>query len=352
MSVNGVMAKHEHATFVEDLSGGAEAGVSALLDRGTEVGASDLFLAMNENDAVVSMRHMGTVRTIGTLTAADGKRWIAHVKALAGIPLENKFKPKEGRWLRVHADGRKTDLRVNSIPTLFGEDLAIRLLERDGNLQQLEQLGLMHHELQTLRSMLESPGGLILVTGPTSSGKTTTLYACLHHLNNGERKINTIEDPIEYAVEGIRQTQINLHWDCDFPEMLRSVLRQAPDVIMIGEIRDPITAQTAVRAANSGHLVLATLHSATACGAIQSMLNLGVHPHFFSNSLRGVVAQRLTRILCDQCRVDFDLSESPLTFEEIGHLLHEGEGRKLYTSVGCESCRAKATGREPACSRC
>lgn len=325
-------------TIVEEFSGGAEEGVAALLDRLSLIGASDLFFATNENDVRLSMRHLGIMHSVGVLNRDDGRRWIAHIKVLAGIPLDNKFKPKEGRWIRRHTNGRKTDLRVNSLPTLYGEDFAIRLLERDGSLQQLEQIGLQNHELQKLYAMLNSPGGLVLVTGPTSSGKTTTLYAALHYLNNGARKINTIEDPIEYAVEGIRQSQVNLHWDCDFPELLRSVLRQAPDVIMIGEIRDPITAQTAVRAANSGHLVLATLHSGTACGAIQSMLNLGVHPHFFSSSLRGVIAQRLVRTLCAKCRIGFDLSEAPLTFEEVQPWLEANEGQQLYTARGCAAC--------------
>ncbi len=186
--------------------------------------------------------------------------------------------------------------------------------------------------------MLNAAGGLILVSGPTSSGKTTTLYACLHYLNDGRRKINTIEDPIEYAVEGIRQSQINPILNLDFPELLRSVLRQSPDVIMVGEIRDSITAQTAVRAANSGHLVFATLHSPTASGAIQSMLNLGVHPHFFSSCLRGVVAQRLIRTLCQKCKVAYDLSESPLTFEEIERWLEPGQGKQIFSAPGCPAC--------------
>ena len=157
-------------------------------------------------------------------------------------------------------------------------------------------------------------------------------------LNDGRRKINTIEDPIEYAVEGIRQSQVNPILNLDFPELLRNVLRQSPDVIMVGEIRDSITAQTAVRAANSGHLVFATLHSPTAGGAVQSMLNLGVHPHFFSSCLRGVIAQRLLRTLCPKCKVAYDLSESPLTFEEIERWLEPGQGKQIFSAPGCPAC--------------
>src|SRR5262249_32426948 len=147
-----------------------------------------------------------------------------------------------------------------------------------------EHLGLLRKNYNQLLQMLSSPSGLILVTGPTGAGKTTTLYACLNYLNNGERKINTIEDPVEYSLEGIRQSQVNAAFHVGFGDLLRSVRRQAPDVIMIGEIRDPVTAETAVRAANSGHLVLATLHAPVAAGAIESMAALGVHPHFLASS--------------------------------------------------------------------
>jgi type II secretory ATPase GspE/PulE/Tfp pilus assembly ATPase PilB-like protein len=186
--------------------------------------------------------------------------------------------------------------------------------------------------------MLESPSGLILLTGPTGSGKTTTLYACLARLNDGQRKINTIEDPIEYALDGIRQSQVNPAVDLGFPQLLRSVLRQSPDVIMIGEIRDGETAETAVRAANSGHLVLATIHAPAAPGAIQSMRALGVHPHFLATALRGVVSQRLVRTLCPSCKVSFDLSHAPHTFDDVRPWLSPEDGKLFYAPKGCELC--------------
>ena len=170
----------------------------------------------------------------------------------------------------------------------------------------------MHRkDLSDLYNLLSKPSGLLLVTGPTGSGKTTTLYACLQHLNNGQRKINTIEDPVEFAFDGVRQSQVNPRIDLDFPELLRSVLRQAPDVIMVGEIRDPTTADTAVLAANSGHMVLATLHAPVAAAAIDSMLAYNVQPHFLSTCLLGVISQRLVRTLCPHCKVSFDLSGAP-----------------------------------------
>jgi general secretion pathway protein E len=323
-----------------------EEAVAAMLDEASYMGASDLFLATTETGVDVSVRHLGIVRRLKEISRDEGRRWLASIKVLADIPIDNRRRPAEGRWLRERPDGHKLDLRVNTIPTLHGEDFAIRLLERNSVLQRLDGLGFTQHVLPNMTAMLYSPGGLILVTGPTSSGKTTTLYAALHYLNDGTRKINTIEDPIEYAVEGIRQSQVHPQLEVDFPELLRSVLRQSPDVIMIGEIRDIVTAQTAVRAANSGHLVLATLHAPTAAGAIQSMLNLGVHPHFFASSLRGVIAQRLVRTLCPQCRVGLDLSEAPLTFEDVKPWLGEYDGRQLFTATGCDHCkRTGYTGR-------
>jgi general secretion pathway protein E len=341
------MSTGEAVVFVADENGQApsvEEAVSALIDEASLMGASDLFLASTESGLENSVRHLGVVRRLRTVAMEDGRRWLARIKILANIAIDNRRRPNEGRWLHERADGHKVDIRVATIPTLHGEDFALRLLDRDTNLQRLDGLGLERQGLHSLTAMLHAPGGLILVTGPTSSGKTTTLYACLHYLNDGTRKINTIEDPIEYAVEGIRQSQVNVPIDVDFPELLRSVLRQAPDVIMIGEIRDAVTAQTAVRAANSGHLVLATLHAPTASGAVQSMLNLGVHPHFFASSLRGVLAQRLVRTLCASCRVAYDLSEAPLTFEEVKPWLDDGQGRQLYTANGCDTCKKTGYG--------
>jgi type II secretory ATPase GspE/PulE/Tfp pilus assembly ATPase PilB-like protein len=189
--------------------------------------------------------------------------------------------------------------------------------------------------------MIDAPAGLVLMTGPTGSGKTATQYAALLRLNDGRRKINTIEDPVEYLVDGIRQSQVNPSVDLGFSELLRAVLRQSPDIIMVGEIRDAETAQIAVHAANSGTLVFATVHAASAPGAVQSMRSLGVHSHFLANALRGVVSQRLVRTFCEACRVSFDLSDAPHTFEEVKPFLSDGEGAALYAPRGCEACNAE-----------
>ena len=314
-----------------------EQTVHRLMEHAFELQVSDLFFMSAENHVVVSVRHLGTLQRVALLPSELGRRCMSHIKVVASMDVTEKRRPLDGRWLQ-EVKGQRLDLRINTIPTLHGEDFTLRLLVHGSVQLRLEELGMLRKEFNDLIGLLNSPSGLILVTGPTGAGKTTTLYACLNFLNNGQRKINTIEDPIEYAIEGVRQSQVNPRLELDFPDLLRGILRQAPDIIMIGEIRDPITAETAVRAANSGHLVLATLHAPIAAGAIQSMFSLGVHPHFLASSLRGVVAQRLLRTLCPHCKVGFDLSMAPHTFEEVQRWLEPGEGTQLFAAQGCARC--------------
>jgi len=333
-----VHPKHQPLEHV-DLNGlDAEQAVIRLIGRAAELMASDLFLTTDEDSGTVSVRHMGIVKTLAKTTRAEISRYISHIKAVAGMAVDQKMRPLDGRWVCTVENGRKIDLRINTIPTVFGEDMSIRLLECDAGLLNLENLGFHKKVLDDLLALIKSPAGLLHVTGPAGAGKTTTLYACLHYLNDGARKINTIEDPVELIMPGVRQSEVRPKIDLDFPELLRSVLRQAPDVIMIGEIRDPITAETAVHAANSGHLVFATLHAPVAAGAINSMLALEVNSHFLANCLLGALSQRLVRRLCDQCKVAYDLTGSPETFEEVRRWLAPGEGDKIYSAPGCEKC--------------
>jgi type II secretory ATPase GspE/PulE/Tfp pilus assembly ATPase PilB-like protein len=329
------LARDDYRVDVNNLP--VEDAVPRLIEQAAGLMASDLYFFTNENHVAVSIRHLGVLRLISILPLDLGRRCMAHLKAVAGMDVAERRRPLDGRRIYRRTSGAQLDLRINTIPTLYGEDFTIRLLERDSRLLQLDQLGLLRHDHNRLLSMLQSPSGLILVTGPTGSGKTTTLYASLNYLNNGERKINTIEDPIEYAVQGVRQSQVNPRIEVDFPDLLRGVLRQTPDVIMVGEIRDPVTAEVAVRAANSGHLVLATLHAPVAAGAVQSMLSLGVHPHFLASCLLGSIAQRLLRTLCPLCRVSYEMPDSEI-FEEVQRWLEPGEGKILYGPGGCEVC--------------
>ncbi len=316
-----------------------EQAVNALIDHIVAIGASDMFIAPGEEVTEIFMRHLGMITKVAQLEADQGKRFSTHIKVLAGMEIDEHRRPLEGRWVRQRAGGSgKVDLRINTIPTLYGEDFAVRILYRRSELSEFEHLGLLPQQLQLLKSMLNSPSGLILVTGPTASGKTTSLYTCLEYLNNGRRKINTIEDPIEYPLTGIRQSQVNTRLGVDFPDLLRSVLRQAPDVIMIGEIRDAITARTAVRAAASGHLVLATAFAPVASAAVQSMLAYEVHPYLLATSLRGVIAQRLIRTLKDDCREAVGLEPPEEMFADIAGLLPPGQKPTLYAAKGTAEC--------------
>jgi type II secretory ATPase GspE/PulE/Tfp pilus assembly ATPase PilB-like protein len=311
--------------------------IDAVVGRAAELQASDLFFHTDQYSVDIAIRRLGIVQRLAIVSLEKGRHLISYIKATAGMDIAEHRRPMDGRWL-YEGNGRTVDLRVNTIATLFGEDMTLRLWDREVGLRSLDHLGMTGSDLNKLIAMLSSPSGLILVTGPTGTGKTTTLYACLQHLNNGSRKINTLEDPVEYAISGVRQAQINPKLDLDFPELLLNVLRQAPDAIMIGEIRDPPTAATAVRAANSGHLVLATLHAPVAGGAVQSMLALGSHPFFLSSCLLGVIAQRLVRTLCPNCRMAYDISEAPQTFEAIADLLGPNEGNAIYGPGGCDDC--------------
>ena len=312
--------------------------VATLIDHAVKLPASDLYFGVNENHVAISVRHLGIVRLLTIVSPELGKRCISYLKAMAGMDLSESRRPLDGRWVRQAEGESRVDMRLSTIPTLYGEDVTIRLLVYESRMQSIDQIGLNHRDQTDLHWMLSSPSGLILVTGPTGSGKTTTLYACLKHLNDGRRKINTIEDPVEYAVSGLRQSQVNSKIDVGFPELLRSILRQTPDVIMIGEIRDSVTAETAVHAASSGQLVLATLHAPIAVGAVQSMLSLGAHPHFLSSSLLGVIAQRLVRGLCPKCKERIEIGEIPGSFEEIRGSLEPGQGEAIYAAKGCPEC--------------
>lgn len=315
----------------------AEQGIARLIEHATEMGCSDLFLMSNEQHVAVQVRHLGIVRVISILPSELGRRAMSYIKANASMDLTEKRRPADGRWIYNRGHDNAVDLRINAIPTLYGEDFAIRLLTRGNRLYALENLGMSKEQFQAYQQMFHTPSGIILITGPTGSGKTATLYSTLMKLNDGKKKINTIEDPIEYAIDGLRQSQIHAAISLGFGELLKSILRQSPDVIMIGEVRDEETARTAVHAANSGILVFATLHAPHAAGAIQSMRALGVHSHFLAASLRGIVSQRLVRTLDPATKVAFDLTDAPHTFDEVRKWLGPDEGRRLYAAKPAES---------------
>ena len=324
-----------------DLTGlPAEQGMRKLIDYAVRLRASDLFLVTNEQHVAVQVRYLGLIEPLGILERDQGQRYIAYVRAGSSMDVNDHRRPQDGRWLYPAGDAvESVDLRISVVPTRYGEDLAIRLLLRDPQLLALDRLGMSGNQLETYRAMLDRPGGMILLTGPTGSGKTVTLYASLACLNDGHRKIHTIEDPIEYAIDGLRQSQVNTAIDLGPAELLRGVLRQSPDVVMVGEIRDAETAEAAVCAANSGVLVLATLHAPSASGAIQSLRGFGVGPAFIATSLRGIVSARLLRTLCPECRQVFARpDEARRDYQEIESLLLPGQGSVCHCAGGCERC--------------
>ena len=312
--------------------------VTDALEQASRLRASDIYFAAGKDHVAVLVRHLGLMRPLVRLPLDLGHRCIAHIKVNADMDVAERRRPQDGRWLHQGQPGL-IDLRVSTLPTLHGEDCALRLFVHNLSMLELENLGFIGTQLNDLLAMLSCPSGLVLVTGPTGSGKTTTLYACLRYLNDGRRKINTIEDPIEHEIAGVRQSQVNPRIGLGFPELLRGVLRQDPDVILLGEVRDAVTADTAVHAANSGHLVLATLYAPLAAGAVQSMQGWGVNLHFLGHTLLGVVAQRLVCKLCPHCRVPFPLpADAPHPFEEVRPWLGPEEGRALFAAHGCPAC--------------
>ncbi len=307
----------------------ARRAVDVILRHAVQRCASDVFIQANENHYNVSIRELGRIRKLVVMSPPLGLQAINHIKSLAGMDLTEKRMPLDGHWGR-EIDGKRFEFRINSMGTYYGEDLVMRLIPTGDDRLRLPELGLEGRQLSDVKSMLHVGAGLLLVCGPVGSGKSTTLYACLDHLNDGTRMINTLEDPIEQVMPGIRQSSVQNKVGIGFEELLRGAMRQCPDVIMIGEIRDEETADTAVRAANSGHLVLSTLHSPLAAGAIQSMLAFGVNPYFFANCLVGIVAQRLVRQLNPESRIAYDVSHAPGMFDEVRDHLQPGQGNVIY----------------------
>ena len=318
-----------------------EKGVAILIDRALELRASDLFLVTNEQHVAVQVRMRGQVEQISVLDPEQGRRYIAHIRNTASMDVSDHRRPHDGRWIYEVDDQHSVDLRINIVPTLHGDDMAIRLLDRNTDLLSLDRLGMTARQLDTYRPLLESPGGMILFTGPTGSGKTVTLYASLAHLNNGKRKIHTIEDPIEYAIEGLRQSQVNSAIDLGPTEILRGVLRQAPDVAMVGEIRDDAIAATAAWAATSGVSVLSTIHAPSAAATVQSLRSYGITANAIATSLDAAISQRLVRTLCTNCQELEEAGHTPdvkRVMEEIKAFMPSAASTVRYAAKGCDHC--------------
>jgi len=261
---------------------------------------------------------------------------ISRIKIMANLDIAERRMPQDGK-IKVKSGSKDFDLRVSTIPTPYGESVAIRILSRDSELVTFERLGLDDHNAPLLRGMIAKPHGVVLVTGPTGSGKSTTLYAALSELNVPDTKIITIEDPIEYRIKGVTQVQVQPDIGLTFARVLRTILRQDPDIIMVGETRDTETAQNTIRAALTGHLVFTTLHTNDACSAVTRLLDMGIEPFLVASSVEGMVAQRLVRTLCNECKAPAPYDPKlPFTFSISEEEAHKA---KLMKPVGCERCR-------------
>ncbi|MFW6059141.1 MAG: GspE/PulE family protein [Phycisphaeraceae bacterium] len=258
---------------------------------------------------------------------------VSRLKILSHLDIAEKRLPQDGR-IKLKVAGREVDVRVSVIPMLYGEAVVLRLLDRDATIAGLDALGMSERDLRTFHQILQLPHGIVLVTGPTGSGKTTTLYAALARLNDVERKIITIEDPIEYHLDGVNQIQVSAKTGLTFARGLRSVLRHDPDIVLVGEIRDRETAEIAVQASLTGHLVFSTLHTNDAPGAVTRLVDMGVEPFLVASSLEMVMAQRLVRLICPDCRESLPPTEMDRLREELGATLP----RELFRGRGCDAC--------------
>ena len=305
--------------------------LNAIIAESLKENASDIHIEPYEKEALVRFRLDGVLRTVLTPSIQIAPLLISRIKVMSKLDIAERRLPQDGR-MAVRLGGRSIDLRVSTMPSSHGERVVMRLLDNDAGKQQTSDLGMPQKTNAQLLDLISRPHGIILVTGPTGSGKTTTLYAALQQMDRQQRNIMTVEDPVEYDLPGISQTQINLRAGMTFARGLRAILRQDPDVILIGEIRDGETAEIATQASLTGHLVLSTLHTNTAAGAITRLQDLGVDSFLLASTVRGIASQRLVRKLCPKCREKVQ----PNDFNR--NLLALPEGAEIYQSCGCTEC--------------
>src|SRR5438874_3932853 len=312
--------------------------VNSLLFRAAKERASDIHIEPQEKDICVRFRVDGVLQEVIRPPKRFQNSIISRVKIMGGLNIAEKRLPQDGR-IRVKLAGRDIDIRLSTTPTVYGERSVMRLLDKSAVLLDLGEIGMDKSQLQIMEGLIHKSHGICLVTGPTGSGKTTTLYAAISKINRPDLNIMTIEDPVEYQPQGISQTPVNPKIELTFASGLRSFLRQDPDVIMVGEIRDRETAEIAIQASLTGHLVFSTVHTNGAAGAITRLIDMGVEPFLVASSLMGILAQRLVRVLCKDCREPYfptaeELKEIGLTQEQV----RDTSGGMLYKPAGCEQC--------------
>ncbi|WP_018996836.1 type II secretion system ATPase GspE [Hirschia maritima] len=307
--------------------------INGLIAEAVRTKASDVHIEPFEDRLSVRLRVDGVMREVLTPSRRVAPLLVSRIKVMARLDIAEKRVPQDGR-VSLSLGGRPIDVRVSTLPSRYGERVVMRLLDKESARLDLDDLGMPEQMLNTLKKVLKQPNGIVLVTGPTGSGKTTTLYAALTLLNEQSRNILTVEDPIEYGLDGVGQTQVNSKVGMTFAAGLRAILRQDPDIVMIGEIRDGETAQIAVQASLTGHLVLSTVHTNSAAAAVTRLRDMGVEPFLLSSTLTAVVAQRLVRRLCSHCKSPYQPDSSELKL--LG--LNASDVDVLYKPEGCEHC--------------
>ncbi|ERM91664.1 type II secretion system protein E [Caldanaerobacter subterraneus subsp. yonseiensis KB-1] len=317
--------------------------VNSIIEQAVKSRASDIHIEPTEKDLRIRFRIDGQLTEAMRTIKSTHAPVVTRIKIMANMNIAERRLPQDGRF-DFTVSGRTVDVRVSSLPTVFGEKIVLRLLDKENFVMTKEQLGFDEEDLPLFDKLIKRPNGIVLLTGPTGSGKTTTLYAMLRELSKPNVNIITVEDPVEYSLEGINQVQVNEKAGLTFATALRSILRQDPDIIMIGEIRDTETAEIAIRAAITGHLVLSTLHTNNAAGAITRLIDMGIEPYLVASSVVGVIAQRLARKVCDNCKVPYKASKEEK--EILG--IPEDEEVTLYKGKGCPVCnRTGYRGRIP-----
>ncbi|MEM7233054.1 MAG: GspE/PulE family protein [Planctomycetota bacterium] len=320
-----------------ELPADASEAVDAILNWSVLKRATDIHFVPRADASVVRARIDGQLRDICEVDAETYRRYVSRLKVMAEVDIAERRRPQDGRLNRI-CDDRDVDFRLSLVPSIHGESVVLRVLDRSFGLVSLDGLGLGARETGRLRSLVSSPSGMVVVTGPTGAGKTTTLYAALAEASSPSRNAITIEDPVEYELPSVLQTAIQPKIGVHFADMLRSLLRHDPDVIMIGEIRDPETAAVAVRASLTGHLVLTSLHTQRASEAISTLVNLGVKPYALAPALQGVIAQQLVRKICASCRETFEYGDEVLADPDMARAIGEGETASFSIGNGCDEC--------------
>ena len=307
--------------------------VNSIIERAATERASDIHLEPREGDLQVRMRIDGLMRNVLTVPRDLQGSVISRLKIMSGMNIAERRVPQDGRT-NVRIKSRDIDLRLSTLPTIYGESVVVRLLDKSAQLLDPEGIGLYGDNLQKYRTLIHSNNGVLLIVGPTGSGKSSTMYTMFRELNTEQVKLITLEDPVEYNIDGINQVQINEKTGLTFSSGLRSILRQDPDIVAIGEIRDGETAEIAMRAAITGHLVLSTIHTYDAPSTIDRLVDIGVEPYLIASGLRGIISQRLVRRICPHCREEYTPSMDDL--DALG--LSADSGRKFYHGVGCPLC--------------